>query len=89
MKINLGMSEVLVISGASLYNSVMWLSLTMIILGLIGKVCMFSLEFNEKQEANKKQEEQEKKTDKVINDLKESLLGVAAYGNLSKYEESH
>jgi len=89
VKISFGMSEVLVISGALLYNSSMWISLTMIILGIICKVCTFSLEFTEKQEKIKKEKEQEMKNEKSINELKDSLLGIAALGGIPISEESH
>ena len=44
MKISIGMSEVLVVCGAFLYTSSLPLSLTLIILGIMGKLCAIALE---------------------------------------------
>ena len=44
MKITIGMSEMLVVSGVYLYSSAFAFSLTLVGLGLMGKLCSVALE---------------------------------------------
>ena len=73
MKLSFGMSETLVICGSFLYTSSMPLSLSLIILGLISKICSVSLE-------KAAQDEKIKAAENSVNKFTDTLEQVLTNG---------
>ena len=73
MKLSFGMSETLVVCGSLLYTSSLPLSISMIVLGLIGKVCSVALE-------KAAQDEKIKAAENSVNKFAETLEGIITNG---------
>ena len=84
MKLSFGMSETLVVCGSLLYSSSLALSLSMIILGLISKVCAVALEKAAQDEKIKAAENSVNKfTDTLEQIITEGLSNITGQKNES------
>lgn len=73
VKISFGMPETLVICGSALYNSSLALSLTLIVLGVLGKFCHMAMEKAAEQE-------RAKATSESVNKFAETLEQIINNG---------
>lgn len=81
MNLKFGMPEVLVISATFLYSQSFWLSIILLTLGILSKVCVFCLQYSEKQELKKVENEQTKKIENAFESLQNSLISMTVGRN--------
>ena len=69
MKIKLGASEILLVCSALMYSQSKAFSITMFVMGLLGAIVVYLIQWNEDKEAKEKQLETEKKALEAVNNL--------------------
>ena len=89
MKITFGMPELLVISGVFLYSQSWGISITLLVLGLISRICGYSLDYAKEQEDKNQKELEKKKNEEILENFQETLLSLTAQGRFLSDETSH